>query len=246
MTVPGPEPVLDPQAVRAALAVTAQAGPFFRLGVIGDSPARGWLPVAELTRASLTAMADDTARELGTTEPRVAASIVHLGLAARLWSPVLGCGLLRGVVPDLRSLVISLGPPAHLGLAEVAGWAAQSPGQIAALGADVVSTQLTALADALPVALPAGLLRGNSASAMAGTLGILVRHDRALALPAAELAAALLQTGALHGTGILTLSPAVPADTLAFRRRSCCLYYRVPGAGLCGDCCLTRAPRSRQ
>lgn len=27
---------------------------------------------------------------------------------------------------------------------------------------------------------------------------------------------------------------------LAFRRRSCCLYYRVPGGSTCGDCCLIR------
>ncbi|MFD2121439.1 (2Fe-2S)-binding protein [Streptomyces cirratus] len=25
---------------------------------------------------------------------------------------------------------------------------------------------------------------------------------------------------------------------VAFTRRSCCLYYRVPGGGLCGDCVL--------
>ena len=30
-----------------------------------------------------------------------------------------------------------------------------------------------------------------------------------------------------------------PPDTLwTFRRRSCCLYYRVPGGGICGDCVL--------
>jgi hypothetical protein len=27
-----------------------------------------------------------------------------------------------------------------------------------------------------------------------------------------------------------------------FRRRSCCLYYRIPGGGRCGDCALDRAP----
>ena len=39
-----------------------------------------------------------------------------------------------------------------------------------------------------------------------------------------------LPTGTLTGTG--------------FRRRSCCLYYRVPGGGVCGDCCFLRPPRS--
>ena len=36
----------------------------------------------------------------------------------------------------------------------------------------------------------------------------------------------------LSDTG--TLGP----DGEGFRRRSCCLYYRVPGGGLCGDCVL--------
>ena len=29
-------------------------------------------------------------------------------------------------------------------------------------------------------------------------------------------------------------------DGLSFRRRSCCLYYRLPGGALCGDCGLAR------
>jgi FhuF 2Fe-2S C-terminal domain len=233
--------VAEPETVREALAAAAQAGAFFRLEPGEAVPGQGWLPVAELKAGGLANLVTRTTAQLGTTETRVAASIVHLGLAARLWSPVLGCGLLRGVVPDLRTLVVSPGPPAQLGLAEVAGWAAASPGQIAALSADVVSAQLTALAAALPVALPAGLLRGNSASAMAGALGVLIRHDLRLAGPAAELARALLRTDVLRGTGTLA-----NAGGLNFRRRSCCLYYRVPGAGLCGDCCLTHAPRRQR
>ncbi|MEU7551440.1 (2Fe-2S)-binding protein [Streptomyces sp. NPDC044571] len=27
---------------------------------------------------------------------------------------------------------------------------------------------------------------------------------------------------------------------MAFVRRSCCLYYKVPGGGFCGDCVLRR------
>ncbi|MDF3301711.1 (2Fe-2S)-binding protein [Streptomyces tropicalis] len=33
-----------------------------------------------------------------------------------------------------------------------------------------------------------------------------------------------------------------PGPGAVFRRRSCCLYYRVSGAGVCGDCCFSRAP----
>jgi hypothetical protein len=233
--------VAEPETVREALDAAAQTGAFFRLeageAVLGPD----WLPVAELKDGGLANLVTRTTAQLGTREWRVAASIVHLSLAARLWSPVLGCGLLRSVVPDLRTLVVSPGPPARLGLAEVAGWAVQSPGQIAALSADVVSAQLATLAGELRVALPAGLLRGNSASAMAGALGVLVRRNPQLARPAIELAHALLQTSHLQGAG--TLGDSAP---MAFRRQSCCLYYRVPGAGLCGDCCLTHAPDRRR
>ncbi len=37
-----------------------------------------------------------------------------------------------------------------------------------------------------------------------------------------------------------------PCTGSAFRRRSCCLYYRVPGGGLCGDCCFDREHRPRR
>ncbi|WP_203881128.1 (2Fe-2S)-binding protein [Planotetraspora kaengkrachanensis] len=47
----------------------------------------------------------------------------------------------------------------------------------------------------------------------------------------------LLDTGDLRDTGV------VMGPDLQFRRRSCCLYYRVPGARRCGDCSLDRDPR---
>ncbi|PQM44543.1 Glutamate--cysteine ligase EgtA [Mycobacterium talmoniae] len=31
-----------------------------------------------------------------------------------------------------------------------------------------------------------------------------------------------------------------------YRRLSCCLYYRTPGGGLCGDCALTKKPTPRK
>ncbi|MEU1022927.1 (2Fe-2S)-binding protein, partial [Streptomyces sp. NPDC005904] len=51
---------------------------------------------------------------------------------------------------------------------------------------------------------------------------------------ALRLAEALFDHPDLRTTG--TLDPA------AFRRRSCCLYYRCPGGGVCGDCCFERPP----
>ncbi|MGW0334914.1 (2Fe-2S)-binding protein, partial [Streptomyces sp. NPDC003011] len=57
---------------------------------------------------------------------------------------------------------------------------------------------------------------------------------------ARALAAELLAHPLLVGTGTFTGT----LTGTAFRRRSCCLYYRVPGGGVCGDCCFPRDPRS--
>jgi ferric iron reductase protein FhuF len=46
---------------------------------------------------------------------------------------------------------------------------------------------------------------------------------------------ALLRSGPLAGTGRRR-------DDGTFVRRSCCLFYRVPGAGTCGDCVLDDRP----
>jgi ferric iron reductase protein FhuF len=58
---------------------------------------------------------------------------------------------------------------------------------------------------------------------------------------AAEVAEAVLGTGPFARAGEL-LPPRDPDMVWTFRRRSCCLYYRVPGGGLCDDCVLTRQP----
>ncbi len=221
--------------VRDALDSATQAGPFFQLEVWDRLSAPSWRPAAELRRGDLTDLVTSTARQLRTAEVRVATSLLHQGLAARLWSPVLACGLLSGVVPDLTSLAISTEQPFRLGLASLSGWLAGSPDDLTKLSADGVARPLTAVAVALPVPLADGLLRGNSASAMAGALGVLVRAHPALADRGLALGRALLATGDLRDSGALT-------TPLAFRRRSCCLYYRVPGGGLCGDCCFTRRP----
>ena len=56
---------------------------------------------------------------------------------------------------------------------------------------------------------------------------------------AGRLTAQVLALGWLRGTGHFTRpDPARPQWFLA--RHSCCLLWRVPGAGLCGDCVLRR------
>ena len=222
--------------VREALLATAGIGEFFRLEVCDGPDRAGWRPAAEVCRDGLAGLIASTAAQLRTGDVRVAASIAHLGLAERLWSPVLGCGLLCGIVPDLSTLVMTAGSGTRLGVTSLSGWTAAAPDPLATLVAESVG--------------------GNSASAMAGALVVLVRARPGLASSATALGHALLRTEGLRDAGVLAdAGPGRVADhagpagatqprpaALAFRRRSCCLYYRVPGGRLCGDCCLTRRP----
>jgi hypothetical protein len=239
--------------MRSALLAVGEVGPFFRLELHDHGLPPGWQPAHQLYRSGLVNLAASNAERLGTDQMRVATSILHLSFAARIWSPVLGCALLAGAVPDLASLVVTTEPSIRLGLADLTAWRAgtptgpagqddsraTSPAELADLAAAAVVAPLAELASALPVRLARGLLRGNSGSAMAGALGELVRSRPDLSGPAAALGAALLRTPGLTGAGTLT------GSGLAFRRRSCCLYYRVPDSSMCGDCCFDRRPARR-
>jgi FhuF 2Fe-2S C-terminal domain/Ferric iron reductase FhuF-like transporter len=219
--------------LRTALADVARIGPYFALdtdpGIAGRPP---WRPVTELYGRALPGRIAAAQARLGVEESRVAASLLFQGIAGRLWSPVLGSAVEHGVLPDLTA----------------AGtyWRAASPGPVllgapeaGALDADplavrrvVVDRHLRPLADAVRAVTPVAedLLWGNAASALAGTLAVLSRARPAGAARGRRLVTALLGAPPLRGTG--RFGPG------GFRRRSCCLYYRVPGGGLCGDCAL--------
>lgn len=224
-----------PGAVRAALAEAARAGPFFLLSVGDDG--RDWLPAAALYSAGLGELIDATGASLGVTEPRVAAATVHLGYAARLWSPVLHCALRHAIVPDLTGLRAGTAPSLRLNLPEPGGWRVAGPaGQAALAYRMVVLGHLEPLRAHLPVKIAAGLLHGNSAAAMTAALRLLAAAQPRLGPRARVMAQRLLATGVLRDTGELT------GPGLEFIRRSCCLFYRVPGGGTCADCPLP--PRS--
>ncbi|GGV01994.1 hypothetical protein GCM10010182_19380 [Actinomadura cremea] len=208
-------------------------GPYFE---IRTDPAEEadptWRPFPETDRARLAELTDRYADRLGTPERRVAASILFQGLASRLWSPVVAAGS-RGVVPDLAGLHWRWAPgaPVALWLAAPGGRRAGGTDDAARLVHDaVVVRALEPLRDAMAgfVRLADGLVWGNAASALAGSLNVGPRDAGR-----AALVRRLLALPPLDGTG--GFGPA------GFVRRSCCLYYRVPpGGGLCGDCALVR------
>jgi hypothetical protein len=230
---------LDPD-----LAALRPLGAFFVLRTIGGAPAaRPELPTlaqvyehrgSDVYGNALTFRVRKVAEALRAPEPRIAASIAHQGLAARLWSVALGCAALYGSVPDLAPHRLrwdpDAGAPDDLRLDAVT-WL---PGDTGTIADVVLRGHLEPLAAVLRAEyrLAGGLLRGNAGSALAGAARQL-GHRTDLAARARDLAAGLLAHPLLAGT----------LDSTG-RRRSCCLYYRLPGGGVCGDCCFTRAPRS--
>ncbi|WP_405877924.1 (2Fe-2S)-binding protein [Streptomyces sp. NBC_01136] len=177
-------------------------------------------------------------------EPRIAVSVAHQALVARLWSIALGAAALYGQLPDLDPGLLHWDPdgsaPDDLWLSEVRARPA------AAIGEVVRDGHLAPLAAALRsrYGISAGLLWGNAGSALAGAWRQLDRWAHVngrtdVADRARALAVGLLAHPDLAGT----------LDPHTLRRRSCCLYYRLPGGGLCGDCCFDRPPdrpRSRR
>jgi ferric iron reductase protein FhuF len=215
-----------------ALRQAADLGPFFE---IVTDPAEEcdptWRPLPENDPERLLGLIDAYAQRLGTDQRRVAASILFQGLASRLWSPVVVAAAL-GAVPDLKSLHWRWAPGAPIAL-WLADPSPQDGSGSAAVHATVVEGQLRPLRAAMlqVVRLADGLMWGNAASALAGTLRAGTLRPE-LAPRVNALVRDLLAREPLTGTGSFDVRG-------GFVRRSCCLYYKVPPGGeMCGDCAL--------
>ena len=214
--------------VERVLDEVARFGPYFEIGT-GGAEGPGWRPLPEAESGRLVEVVGEYGERLGTGERRVAASIFFQGLASRLWSPVVAAAA-RGVVPDLAGLRWrwARGEPIGLRLAEPRGRRVEGAPEAADLiHPMVVDGQLRPLREVLSsfVGLADGLVWGNAASALAGSLNVgpggSGREDIVRELLARE---PLAGAGAFGAGG--------------FVRSNCCLYYRVPGGGMCGDCGL--------
>lgn len=234
---------VEPGEVAAALRTAAGFGPYFAIETPSAEPDTRGTKLAGLYSASgtvdLTELVEHHARRLRTDEPRVAASLLFQGFAARLWSPVLGCAA-TGVVPDLdpERLRWWRASPVGLRTTRTAGWRPRDHDRHVELAArTVLHDNLHPLAAALrrTVRIAEPLLAGGAVSALAGALQLL---DGAALRAARALAADLLTLPALRDACTVR-----SREPLRVRRRSCCLYYRVPGGGLCGDCPLDRVPQ---
>jgi hypothetical protein len=216
--------------VRSLLADVAGLGPFFTLGTgPGERPLVDPEPVR------------DRIAHIGgslTCDDRVAASLAFQGFAAQLVSAPYVAAVLHRVVPELTASSLWWTRTAD------GGWTLRTDAT-ALVAADRLAAQLAGLLAPLVAAVRAQvpvaerLLWGNAASTVAAAKRLLVMQRPAVAGRAAEVAEAVLAHGPFAGAGEL-LPPRDPDLVWTFRRRSCCLYYRVPGGGLCDDCVLSR------
>jgi FhuF 2Fe-2S C-terminal domain len=247
--------------VLPALVTAAQFGPFFRWEPW--SPDAGWLPWASLADGDLAAQRVEVARDTligmfglppGDVPVRVVASVTFLGWAARVVSPLLGAAVAGGDLPAARPDQIWWQPPSGGPLPMAYETTQARP---------CARMDLDALAEALAEVAVGGLLRplldtfaerftlsrqvllGNVASALGGAAGMIADQSPGHAERAAGVVDAMLKLEPLTGTGTLVQ----PFEDRARRfliRNSCCLYYRIPGGGTCGDCVLTLQDERRR
>lgn len=234
---------------RPDFALVGSVGGFFALRTGVPGPAH--VPLASVYDGDdrpLTARVDTVAARLRAPERRIAVSIAHLGLVARLWSVALGSAVLTDSVPDLDPRELRWDPdltsPDDLVL--TGDPAKVLPATAASVREVVQYGHLVPLAGALrrEGRISARLLWGNAGSALAGAVRELSRWGERNGRPevaerAGALAAELFGHPDLRTTGT-ALPGTLPMGS--FRRRSCCLYYRCPTGALCGDCVFDRPP----
>jgi iron complex transport system ATP-binding protein len=219
----------------ALFAELADISPYFAVGTgpVDD----GWRPVRQLYTdlALLDGIVDRVGARMDVAERRVAASTFFLGFAARLWS--IGLGALAGhrLLPDLdaeRLLFRESDGQFQLHIEDPVAW--QGADLEPMLADMVLEWHLAPLSAALRRLGPISqrLLRGNAASALLGAARVFERD--ATAGPGWQMARRLCADK--------RLSAAIRFNGMSYRRTSCCLYYRAPRGGLCGDCVLTSKP----
>jgi hypothetical protein len=262
--------VTAPRLTEAERAETSALGEFFVLDFItagpryrdGANPA-GWQPLSDLAlpsdgfhrrteqvRAALAAM---TGADPDQIERRVAASVAHLGISARIISPFLGLAVLYHRLlpvgidtlhwqPDVRgAFPLGLAPTPAPGIEVGGGPIGGGPGSAVSvdfahwLGAGPVAT-ITEAAQTLGVSSQIGW--GNVASAMHAGAAAIGRARPELTSRSLEFATAVLAEPPLHGRHFTDVDG-------QFRRRNCCLIYRLAAdsAAVCGDCILGRRGR---
>ena len=223
----------------------AALGGFFGLATgSAEGVDPSWRPFHSFTGAVLDQRVDQVADQLGGVPRRIAASLLSLSVAARVTALVLGAGTLHGVVPRLHDRLQwrpwSGGPvPLWIERPEALAADPAGPGDLALRAARELDATLSPLLDAIgaQASVSAQVLWGNVASSLAGALRMLLTQRPDSSSGALALAVGILGHPPLTGLGEVVEEPSHPTG-FGFARRTCCLFYRVPGGGTCADCVL--------
>jgi len=237
----------DPGHVTATL---TSLGGFFSWGASpGDDlvPLRMALAAPALPQrfaAMREGLATSAGLDIEAVDERIAVSAVQVGLVSRMWSFALASATLHGWVPDLSTEVLACGQghrnPVPFATATAGGQAVDGR----AVGGVVDATEAiadlvlgTSIGDITAACADLGrtsrqVLVSNTASALVGAGRMLSTHrPEVAALTDATVRALLEDPRCKPGGGVVDG---------AFTRHGCCLYYRLPGHGLCPDCVLVR------
>jgi hypothetical protein len=211
---------------------------------LATGPAEGvdpsWRPFHTLAGPVLDQRIDQVAEQLGGVPRRIAASLLSLSVSARITALVLGAGALHGVVPRLHDRLQWRpwsGGPAPLWIE----WPEPvDPGDdLAAAAARELDATLRPVLDAAATqaSVSEQVTWGNVASSIGGALRMLLTQRPETAGRATALAVGIVGQPLLRGLGQFVEEPSHPTG-IGFARRTCCLFYRVPGGGTCADCVL--------
>lgn len=201
--------------VRRALAAVAVWPPDL-------DPDERYASVGELVDGGL---AERICARLGGAAARVGHSAVVMGLASRLWSVLIPPLVTNDLLVSTEPLVArDDGGSVVLGLRELRGVRRPTLEQVE----DAYLAVLEPVAERLPIARR--LVWANVAASLHAV-------PRVHSIPRARpLVTELLQRPQLRGELV------DPAAETTRRAQTCCLFYEVPGAGLCGDCVFDTAP----
>jgi hypothetical protein len=242
----------------------AAFGPFFAVETHTPEslPREPWHSMSELVDAPdvLTgrvlavraALAAASGQEPGAVELRVAASVAHLGLVARLISPALAVAVTAGALlevglPGVRwQRVLGGAFPMSLPLEDVSDIGDRdakpelnSEDLAFLLASRVLEGPVRDLVEVtMPLSVSRHVLWGNVASAVNGAASMIATCQPAWADRSRVIASLLLAQPPLRGTSTGSVGG-------GFRRRSCCLIYRAApeaAGAVCGDCVLFRHP----
>lgn len=232
----------------ALLDEIAQLGGYFALQRADDGP---WQPIETLltdvttirdyTLRTRAAMASAFSVGESRVPMRTAASAFHLSIAAHLLSPVIGIAALRSTAPALTTKSLVWQPDSShapkLAVIRSASVATRTDAAMT-ISATIIDEVLAPFTDTVRRAIPMSphVLWGNVISAANGASTVLTQARPRLKAVSQALVATLLAETPLAGTASIVDG--------RFQRRNCCLFYQVPGAGVCGDCVLVKPDRA--